>query len=73
MIAAYVSGEREGLILETPYHLGDSLNGVPGLDIDVERKVIQDKLKELREEGASPDEVKLAMKDLGIDRFVTKY
>ncbi|KAK4255224.1 hypothetical protein QN277_008247 [Acacia crassicarpa] len=65
---AYVSGERGGLILETPYHLGDSLNGVSGLDIDVENKVIQDKLKELREERATPDEVKMAMKDLGIAR-----
>ncbi|KAI4322400.1 hypothetical protein L6164_022101 [Bauhinia variegata] len=65
---AYVCGERGGLILESPYHLGDSLNGVPGLDIDVEKKVVEDKLDELRRQEANEDEIKLAMKDLGIDR-----
>lgn len=73
IISAYVSGERGGLILETPYHLGESLNGVSGLDIDVENKVVQDKLNELREEKATPDEVKMAMKDLGIARFVYAF
>lgn len=52
--------------------MGDSLNGVPGLDIDAENKVVHDKLNELREEGATADEVKMAMKDLGIDRFVKR-
>lgn len=65
---AYVSGERGGLILETPYHLGDSLNGVTGLDIDAENRLVQGKLNELRQEGATPDEVKMAMKDLAIAR-----
>ncbi|XP_054813878.1 fatty acyl-CoA reductase 3-like [Prosopis cineraria] len=65
---AYVSGERGGLILETPYHLGDSLNGVTGLDIDAENRLVQGKLNELRQEGATTDEVKMAMKDLAIAR-----
>ncbi|XP_057456000.1 fatty acyl-CoA reductase 3-like [Lotus japonicus] len=65
---AYVCGEEEGLILERPYHLGESLNGVPGLDIDAEEKVVRDKLVELRQVGASEDEIKGVMKDLGISR-----
>lgn len=63
-------GERGGLIQETPYHFGDSLNGVPGLDIDVEKKIVCDQLDELREQGATEQEIKLAMKDLAIKRFV---
>ncbi|KAJ1440664.1 hypothetical protein SESBI_01731 [Sesbania bispinosa] len=65
---AYVCGEGKGLILENPYHLGDSLNGVKGLDIDAEEKVVRDKLGELRNLGATEDETKEAMKDLGISR-----
>ncbi|XP_057458031.1 alcohol-forming fatty acyl-CoA reductase-like [Lotus japonicus] len=65
---AYVCGERGGLIQETPYHFGDSLNGVPGLDIDVEKKIVCDQLDELREHGATEQEIKVAMKDLAIKR-----
>ncbi|XP_027346886.1 fatty acyl-CoA reductase 3-like [Abrus precatorius] len=65
---AYVCGEGEGLILEKPYHLGDSLNGVPGLDIDAEEKMVHAKLNELRQLGASENEIKQVMKDLGISR-----
>ncbi|XP_020214058.1 fatty acyl-CoA reductase 3 [Cajanus cajan] len=67
---AYVcgEGEREELILEKPYHLGDSLNGVCGLDIYEEEKVVRDKLSELRQLGASESEIKEVMKDLGISR-----
>ncbi|XP_027343512.1 fatty acyl-CoA reductase 3-like [Abrus precatorius] len=65
---AYVCGERGGLILEDPYHFGDSLNGVDGLDIDAEKKIVCDKLGELREQGATEREIKIAMKDLGISR-----
>jgi len=67
-----VCGEGEGLILEKPYHLGHSLNGVTGLDIDVEEKVVRDKLCELQQLGATEDEIKMAMKNLGMSRFV-KY
>ncbi|KAJ1390241.1 hypothetical protein SESBI_37603 [Sesbania bispinosa] len=65
---AYVCGERGGLILENPYHFGDSLNGVSGLDIDAEKKIVCDKLSELQEQGATEHEIKMAMKDLGISR-----
>ncbi|KAJ7947970.1 Fatty acyl-CoA reductase [Quillaja saponaria] len=50
---AYVSGERVGLILEQPYHLGDSLNGASGLDIDAEERLVEEKLDELQRLGSS--------------------
>ncbi|KAL0537888.1 hypothetical protein IC582_026879 [Cucumis melo] len=65
---AYVSGEREGLIMETPYKMGESLNWMKGLDIEAEQMVIEDKLKQLKENGATNETVTLAMKDLGLER-----
>ncbi|KAL3518517.1 hypothetical protein ACH5RR_021106 [Cinchona calisaya] len=65
---AYVSGEKEGLISETPYELGETLNGTFGLDIDVEKKLTEEKLHELRAEYSSEESITLAMKDLGIQR-----
>ena len=73
LISAYVCGEGEGLILEIPYHLGHSLNGVNGLDVDGEEKVVRDKLYELQQLGATEDETKMPMKNLGISRFVKYY
>ena len=71
MFAAYVCGEPpEGLILESPYKLGDSLNGVPGLDIEAEKELVEHKLHELQRQGATDKEIKVAMKDLGLKRFV---
>lgn len=65
---AFVSGEREGLILETPYLMGETLNGPSVLDIDAEKKVMEEKLKELRAENSSDEAVNLAMKNLGLQR-----
>lgn len=66
---AYVSGEKPGLMLETPYYLGDSLNGTSGLDIEEERRIVEDKLKELKSDHNADDKsIKLAMKDLGMQR-----
>ncbi|KAL5830867.1 hypothetical protein ACOSQ4_016221 [Xanthoceras sorbifolium] len=65
---AYVSGERSGLILENSYKMGETLNGASGLDIDVEKKVVEQELNELHAEGASEQDITLAMKDLGIKR-----
>nr|XP_043634375.1 fatty acyl-CoA reductase 3-like [Erigeron canadensis] len=66
---AYVSGEKPGLILETPYRLGEALNGAPGLDIDTEKRIIDEKLKELSyDETATEKSITLALKDLGIER-----
>ncbi|KAF7823251.1 fatty acyl-CoA reductase 3-like [Senna tora] len=64
---AYVCGEKGGLIAEDPYQMGVSLNGVSGLDIDAENKLVQQTLNQLQE-GATEKEIKDAMKDLGIQR-----
>ncbi|KAK4780152.1 hypothetical protein SAY87_016258 [Trapa incisa] len=66
--AAYVCGEKGGLIHETPYEMGEAQNGVSGLDIDAEVKLAHSKLKELTAMGLSPQEISMAMKDLGISR-----
>lgn len=50
--------------------MGETLNGTSGLDIDVEKKVMEQELNELQAEGATEDETNLAMKDLGLKRFV---
>nr|GFA98909.1 jojoba acyl CoA reductase-related male sterility protein [Tanacetum cinerariifolium] len=66
---AYVAGETPGLILETPHRLGEALNGTTGLDINTEKKIIEEKLKELRYDETTTDKsITLAMKDLGIER-----
>ncbi|KAG4387119.1 hypothetical protein GLYMA_11G185200v4 [Glycine max] len=67
---AYVCGERGGLIVEDPCQLGVSLNGVPGLDIGMEKRVVEDKMNQLHEEGATEEDVKMAMKDLGMKRTI---
>lgn len=68
-MVAYVSGERGGLILETPYKLGESLNGIQGLDIATEQRVAEEKFKQLEESGASKEAITLAMKGLGLERY----
>ncbi|KAL2511100.1 Fatty acyl-CoA reductase 3 [Abeliophyllum distichum] len=65
---AYVCGEKAGLISETPYYLGETLNGTSGLNIDTEKKVVDETLKQLRVENSSPESIKSAMKDFGILR-----
>ncbi|CAI9094562.1 OLC1v1030322C1 [Oldenlandia corymbosa var. corymbosa] len=65
---AYVSGEKEGLIEETPHRMGDTLNGTVGLDIDNEQKIIDEKLKRLQADNVSKRDLNLAMKDLGLQR-----
>ncbi|CAK9179112.1 unnamed protein product [Ilex paraguariensis] len=65
---AYVSGEKAGLILENTYNMGETLNGAHGLDIDVEKKVTEERLNELQDEKASEQAITSAMKDFGIQR-----
>nr|XP_009789795.1 PREDICTED: fatty acyl-CoA reductase 3-like isoform X2 [Nicotiana sylvestris] len=67
---AFVSGEKAGLILETPYNLGETLNGTSGLDIDTENKVMEETLKQLKAEGSSEQSITSAMKELGLERTI---
>ncbi|KAH7541749.1 fatty acyl-CoA reductase 3 [Ziziphus jujuba] len=65
---AYVSGEKEGLILESPYHMGETLNGTSGLDIDSEVRVMEEKLKQLQAQDLTEAAITMAMKDFGLLR-----
>lgn len=67
---AYVCGERSGLIVEKPFAMGETLNGKNKVDIDVEMRLVDQKLKQLKKLGYSEEETKQAMKDLGLKRFV---
>lgn len=58
--------------METPYKMGESLNWMKGLDIEAEQMVIEDKLKQLKENGATNETITLAMKDLGLERYKLK-
>ncbi|PHU03712.1 putative fatty acyl-CoA reductase 5 [Capsicum chinense] len=64
-LTSYVCGEREReeVIQEKSFNFEDSY-----IDIDVERKVIEDKLKDLEAQNLSSKEVTMAMRDLGIQR-----
>ncbi|CAI9262922.1 unnamed protein product [Lactuca saligna] len=68
---AYVSGEKPGIILESTCYLGETI------DIEHEKRIIEDRLKELEYHNANQEVVKMAMKDLGrqrtIDSFIVGY
>ncbi|XP_077230984.1 alcohol-forming fatty acyl-CoA reductase-like [Tasmannia lanceolata] len=64
---AYVSGEKAGLILEKPFNM-ETLNGIMRLDIEAEMKLANERLRELRDNGASRKAETIAMKELGIQR-----
>ncbi|XP_071701345.1 fatty acyl-CoA reductase 3-like [Rutidosis leptorrhynchoides] len=66
---AYVSGEKPGLIRETPYHLGDTLNETQSLDIEQEKRMIIDKLKMLNyDPNINEKVITTAMKEMGMRR-----
>ncbi|GMP99013.1 hypothetical protein CsSME_00046664 [Camellia sinensis var. sinensis] len=65
---AYVSGERAGLNLEKPFYMGETINGTLGLDIEMEKKIVAERLSELRGKETTEAEITLTMKDLGIER-----
>ncbi|CAN4107246.1 unnamed protein product [Withania somnifera] len=65
---AYVCGEKEGLMLEKPYYMGETINGTLGLDIEAEKKMTDEKWKQLKAENASEKSITIAMKELGLQR-----
>ncbi|KAJ0261335.1 putative fatty acyl-CoA reductase 7 [Hirschfeldia incana] len=65
---AYVCGERSELILEKPFAMGETLNGKKKVDIDAERRLVEQKLKQLKKLSYSDEETKQAMKDFGLKR-----
>lgn len=54
--------------METPYHMGETLNGAIGLDINQEQKLVNEKLSQLQATGALPETITQAMKDYGLRR-----
>ncbi|KZV52577.1 alcohol-forming fatty acyl-CoA reductase-like [Dorcoceras hygrometricum] len=66
---AYVCGEKGGLIMEKPYKMGETLNGgTSGLHIYSEKKLMEEKLKQLGIQYSSQHDIESAMKDFGIQR-----
>ncbi|KAL5697988.1 alcohol-forming fatty acyl-CoA reductase [Ranunculus cassubicifolius] len=65
---AYVCGETSGLIMEKPLKMGETLNGVPGLDIGQELNILQEKKTELQARNATKEEETVAMRELGMQR-----
>ncbi|KAL6661996.1 hypothetical protein ACP70R_001380 [Stipagrostis hirtigluma subsp. patula] len=67
---AYVSGDKEGLILEKPIKHGESLREGLYLDIEAELRLVRDAKKELKlNAGDDPSKTeRKAMKELGLQR-----
>ncbi|PHU15781.1 putative fatty acyl-CoA reductase 4 [Capsicum chinense] len=65
---AYVCGKATGVLSEKPFVMCETINENSYLDMDVERSVLANKLKELEALNATPKEVTKAMKELGIQR-----
>ena len=58
-----------GLVKESPYSMGESLNGRPGLNIEFEKTLIDKKLEELQAVGATNETIKHTMRDMGLERY----
>ncbi|CAM8961675.1 unnamed protein product [Rhodiola kirilowii] len=65
---AYVCGEKGGLIMETPFKVGETLNGACDLDISNEFQVMEEKLKQLKEDKLTEAAITSAMKNFGNQR-----
>ncbi|XP_057457852.1 fatty acyl-CoA reductase 3-like isoform X2 [Lotus japonicus] len=65
---AYVCGEKGGLIVEEPLHIGQMKKGSSNLDIFLEKQMIEEKLKELRAHNANEGTIKSVMQSFGLLR-----
>ncbi|TVU04554.1 hypothetical protein EJB05_47668 [Eragrostis curvula] len=65
---AYVSGDREGLIMEKPIGPGESLREGTYLDIDAELRLVREVKKELAGSDDAQKTERKAMKELGLQR-----
>lgn len=65
-------GTKTGLIEEKAPRMGEILLGaeITNLDINIEKKIIEERLRSLQIQNATEKEVAEAMKDLGIKRFI---
>ncbi|KNA18131.1 hypothetical protein SOVF_073590 [Spinacia oleracea] len=65
---AYVCGEKTGIISEKAYGMGETLNGVVGLDIDSEKKLVDQTLSSLKASDVPEKDIRIRMKNLGDQR-----
>ncbi|KAJ6744718.1 FATTY ACYL-COA REDUCTASE [Salix purpurea] len=65
---AYVCGEDGGLIKEKPFRLGTAKKSTKVTDIGMEKKLVEEKLRNLHSEHAEKSAVTTYMKDYGIKR-----
>ncbi|KAJ6696905.1 hypothetical protein OIU85_003281 [Salix viminalis] len=65
---AYVCGEDGGLIKEKPFRLGTAKKSTKVTDIGMEKKLVEEKLKNLRSEHAEESAITSYMKDYGSKR-----
>ncbi|XP_066340749.1 probable fatty acyl-CoA reductase 4 [Miscanthus floridulus] len=65
---AYVAGEQEGIVLEKPFHLGETLREGTHLDIESELNLIKETRRELKANPCSEKAERRTMKELGLKR-----
>uniref|UniRef100_A0A6N2LSD0 Fatty acyl-CoA reductase n=1 Tax=Salix viminalis TaxID=40686 RepID=A0A6N2LSD0_SALVM len=65
---SYVCGEDGGLIKEKPFRLGTAKKSTKVTDIGMEKKLVEEKLRNLHSEHAEESVVTTYMKDYGIKR-----
>ncbi|XP_017980749.1 PREDICTED: probable fatty acyl-CoA reductase 4 isoform X1 [Theobroma cacao] len=65
---AYVCGEEAGIILEKPFSVDDTLLKTCKLDIIEEKRIVEEKLDELRFQHAPNEVIKSEMKEFGLKR-----
>lgn len=64
-------GEKEGLVSEKGFYMGETLKKTCKLDIAEEKRMVEENLDQLR---SVPDEaVKSAMKEFGFQRFLYAF
>ncbi|KAL5976378.1 Catalyzes the reduction of fatty acyl-CoA to fatty alcohol [Asimina triloba] len=70
-VSAYAAGEKSGLIMEEELRMGETMNGNSTLDVDIEMNLVNEKMKELSDLGATEREITSAMKEMGTVRYET--
>ncbi|XP_023756866.1 fatty acyl-CoA reductase 3 isoform X2 [Lactuca sativa] len=70
---AFVSGEKSGIIFEMPFKMGETLNDNNNLDIREEKRLTQERQRQLIIEKANEEAMSSAMTDLGIQRTMDSF
>ncbi|KAF5744863.1 hypothetical protein HS088_TW07G00444 [Tripterygium wilfordii] len=65
---AYVCGEREGLLSEKSFYMGETLKGTTKLNVYAEKKIVEENLKQLNAQNATEKTITSTLKDLGMKR-----